>query len=96
MASKRTVVVAASAALVAVAGMAFAASPRNHKERTIALTEVPKAAMDGARTQLASISKAEIVTTKEGSTLYELKGKTSAGKTIELMVAPDGKVLGPE
>jgi hypothetical protein len=37
-----------------------------------------------------------VITTKEGQTLYELKGKTKAGKTVELMVAPDGKVLGPE
>jgi hypothetical protein len=97
MVSKRTVAVAAGAVLLAVAGIAVAAGPMHeHKEKQIALADVPKAAMDGARTQLTSISKAEVVTTKDGQTLYELKGKTTAGKTVELMVAPDGKVLGPE
>jgi uncharacterized protein YpmB len=97
MAGKRTVAAAAGAAFLAVAGIAIAAAPMHeHKEKQIALTEVPQAAMDGARTELTSINKAEVITTKEGQTLYELKGKTKAGKTVELMVAPDGKVLGPE
>jgi hypothetical protein len=96
MASKRTVALAAGAALLVVAGIAVAGPLHGHKEKPIALTDVPKAAIDGAHTQLASISKAEIVTTKDGQTLYELKGKSSTGKTVELMVAPDGKVLGPE
>jgi hypothetical protein len=96
MANKRTIPIAAGAALLAIAGIAVAGPMHEHKEKPIALADVPKAAIDGAHTQLSSISKAEIVTTKEGQTLYELKGKTNAGKTIELMVAPDGKVLGPE
>ena len=96
MASRRTLAVGTGVALLVAAGIAVAAGPHGHREKPIALSEVPQAAMDGARTQLASISSAEIVTTKDGATLYELKGKTSAGKTVELMVAPDGKVLGPE
>ena len=52
---------------------------------------------NAARAQLASISKAEQVTRKaDGSTLYEIKGKNSDGKTIELFVTPEGQVLGRE
>src|SRR3546814_16779732 len=58
-----------------------------HSERDIPLAQVPEAAMNAARAQLASISKAEQVTRKaDGSTLYEIKGKNSDGKTIELFV----------
>ena len=46
---------------------------------------------------MPSISKAEQVTRKaDGSTLYEIKGKNSDGKTIELFVTPEGQVLGRE
>jgi hypothetical protein len=68
-----------------------------HSEKKIALGQVPAAAMNAARGQLASITKAEQVTTKaDGRTLYEIKGKTSAGKTVELFVTPEGQILGSE
>ena len=106
MASKRTLTVVAGvgAAALAIAGVAIAQNEANenriigkHSERDIPLAQVPEAAMNAARAQLASISKAEQVTRKaDGSTLYEIKGKNSDGKTIELFVTPEGQVLGRE
>ena len=107
MASKRTLtfVAGAGAAALAIAGVAIAQSHEatenriigEHSERDIPLDQVPQAAMKAARAQLASISKAEQVTRKaDGSTLYEIKGKNSDGKTIELFVTPEGQVLGRE
>ena len=94
MASKRTLTVVAGvgAAALAIAGVAIAQNHEanenriigKHSERDIPLAQVPEAAMNAARAQLASISKAEQVTRKaDGSTLYEIKGKNSDGKTIE-------------
>ena len=107
MASKRTLTVVAGvgAAALAIAGVAIAQNHEanenriigKHSERDIPLAQVPEAAMNAARAQLASISKAEQVTRKaDGSTLYEIKGKNSDGKTIELFVTPEGQVLGRE
>lgn len=97
MASKRTLTVVAG---VAIAQNHEANENRiigKHSERDIPLAQVPEAAMNAARAQLASISKAEQVTRKaDGSTLYEIKGKNSDGKTIELFVTPEGQVLGRE
>ena len=90
---------------LAIAGVAIAQNHEanenriigKHSERDIPLAQVPEAAMNAARAQLASISKAEQVTRKaDGSTLYEIKGKNSDGKTIELFVTPEGQVLGRE
>lgn len=100
MASKRTFGIVAAAALLAAGGVAVAAGQYKEadeaSETTIALAKVPKAAMDGAKTQLTGISKAEQVKMKDGHTVYELKGKNKAGKTVELYVSADGKVLGTE
>lgn len=103
MASKRNLLIAAGVVALAAAGIAVAAQLHEqhenriigeHTERQIALDQVPPAAMTAARTRLASTTKAEQVTTKDGRTLYEIKGKTSAGKTIELFVSAQGDILG--
>ena len=97
MTGKQMLIAAVGAAVLTVPAIAIAANQvGEHSEKAIALSEVPKAAIDGAKSQLASVTKAELVTTKDGRTLYELKGKTSAGKTIELFVTADGQVLGTE
>lgn len=106
MASRRNLVIAAGVAVLAVAGVAVAAELHEqeenriigkHSEKKITLDQVPPPVMAAARTQLASISKAEQVTVKaDGRTLYEIKGKTSAGKTTELFVSAEGQVLGSE
>ncbi len=108
MASKRTLTAVAGvgAAALAIAGVAIAAQNREenenriigeHSERDIPLDQVPQAAMNAARGQLASVSKAEQVTRKaDGSTVYEIKGKNNDGETIELFVTPEGQVLGSD
>jgi len=107
MASKRTLVIGASAAVLAVAGMALAAQQNHeanenriigeHSEEEVALDQVPAAAMNAARTRLASVREAELVTRKaDGSTLYEIEGKDQTGKNVELFVTPTGQILGNE
>ena len=105
MASKRNLMIGAGAAVLAVAGVAFAAQQNNeanenrligeHSENEIPLNQVPAAAMNAARAKLASIREAELVTRKaDGSTLYELEGKDKAGKKVGLYITPEGQVLG--
>jgi len=106
MTTKRTLITAASAGLLALAGIAIAAEANErgehriigaHSEKAIALDQMPQAAIGAARAQLSSIDKAEQVTVKaDGRTLYEIKGKNKAGKTVELFVSPEGQVLGSE
>lgn len=100
MASKRTLGIAAAVAIAAVAGIAIAADQMGESnevsEQKIALNQVPQAAMQGARTQLTSIRKAELVQLRDGRTVYELKGKNQAGETVELYVAANGQIVGTE
>ncbi len=105
MANKRTLLTAAGVVVLSAAGIAIAAELEEqsenriigeHSEKKIALDAVPQAAMAAARGQLTSIRKAELVTANDGRTLYEIKGKTQAGKTVELFVSPEGQVLGSE
>lgn len=105
MASKRTLLIGTGVAVLAVAGVALAAQQNHeanenqiigpHSEKHVALDQVPQAVMDAARTQLASVREAELVTKKaDGSTLYEIEGKDQAGKKVEFFVTPEGQVLG--
>ncbi len=95
MIGRKMLIAAVGATMLAVP--ALAAEPvGKHEEKKIALSEVPKAALDGAKSQLASVTSAEQVTAKDGRMLYELKGKTKAGKMMELFVTPEGQVMGPE
>lgn len=100
MASKRTLGIAAAIAVAAVGGIAVAATEMGEKnevsEKHVALAQVPPPVMAGGRTRLASITKAELVKLKDGRTVYELKGNDKAGKSRELYVATDGKVVGFE
>lgn len=100
MASKRNLLIAGAIAAAAVGGIAIAADQMGEKnevsEQKIALDQVPQAAMQGARAQLTTVTKAELVKLKDGRTVYELKGKNQAGKTIELYVGADGQIVGTE
>lgn len=100
MASKRTLGIAAAVALVAIGGIAIAAKQMDEKnevsEQKIALDQVPQAAMQGAQTKLTTVTKAELVKLKDGRTVYELKGKSQAGETVELYVSAEGQIVGTE
>lgn len=100
MPSKRTLGIALGAAVLAIGGIAIAADrmgDRNEvSEQEIALSAVPQTAMAGARTRLASVTKAELVKLKGGRTVYELKGKDNAGETVELYVNAEGQMVGTE
>ena len=87
----------AAAAIAAIGGIAVAAVQiEEASEKKVALDQVPAAVMTGAQTELSGIKGAELVTLKDGRTIYEVKGKDKAGKTVELYVDTDGKVLGTE
>ena len=105
MASKRNLLIGVGAAVLAVAGVALAAQQNQeanenriigeHSEKEIPLNQVPAAAMNAARAQLASVREAELVTRKaDRSTLYAVEGKDKAGKKVEIYITPEGQVLG--
>lgn len=105
MASRKTLLVGAGVAVLAVAGVALAAQHNHeanenriigeHSEKHIALDQVPQPAMAAARTKMATVREAELVTRKaDGSTLYEFEGKDQAGKKVEMYVTPTGEILG--
>lgn len=97
MTRKQMFMAAVGAAVLMVPAIAVAADPvGEHQEKEVALNEVPPAAMEGAQTVLASVSRAEMVTTRDGRTLYEFRGRNDLGKAIELYVTADGQVLGTE
>ncbi len=94
MIDKCAIWIAAFSAVLAVPSMAAAGNPNashdEKSEKTVELSAVPKAAMDAAKTKLASVTSAELVTAKDGSTFYELTGTTKAGKTMKVQVKADG------
>lgn len=100
MARKRSFIIASGVGVVALAGVAFAAAERREKnevsERPIVLAQVPHGAMAGASEVLASVGGAELVKLKDGRKVYELKGKTHAGETLEVYVSDSGQVVGTE
>ena len=97
MTRKQILMAVVGAAVLMVPAIAIAAEPvGEHQEKEIALNDVPPAAMEGARTVLASVSRAEVVTTKDGRTLYEFRGRNDLGKPVELYVTADGQILGTE
>ncbi len=96
MVSRKNLWIGAVAAVAAISSIAIASERNEVSEKKIALSDVPAAAMQGARSQLASVTKAELVHLKDGRTVYELKGKSQAGKTVELYVSADGQVVGTE
>lgn len=96
MTRKQMFMAAVGAAVLMVPALAVADPVGEHQEKEVALNEVPPAAMEGAQTVLASVSKAEMVKTRDGRTLYEFRGRNDLGKTVELYVTADGQVLGTE
>lgn len=97
MTRKQRLMAAVGAAILAVPAIAVAADPvGEQQEKPVELNAVPPAAMEGAKTVLASVSRAEMVTTKDGRTLYEFRGRNDLGKTVELYVTADGQILGTE
>ena len=96
MTRKQMFTAAIGAAVLMVPAIVVADPVGEHQEKEVALNEVPPAAMEGAQTVLASVSKAEKVKTRDGRTLYEFRGRNDLGKTVELYVTADGQVLGTE
>ena len=96
MTRKQMFTAAIGAAVLMVPAIVVADPVGEHQEKEVALNEVPPAAMEGAQTVLASVSKAEMVKTRDGRTLYEFRGRNDLGKTVELYVTADGQVLGTE
>ena len=105
MASKRTLTVVAGvgAAALAIAGVAIAQNHEanenriigKHSERDIPLAQVPEAAMNAARAQLASISKAEARSMKSRArTATERRSNCSSRPKARCSAANDGSARG--
>jgi hypothetical protein len=83
----------AGAALV-LSGPAFAASKSEEaREKTVALSSVPKAAMDAAKQALgADPTEAKVISgTKPRQ--YELEARNAAGKEVAVHVRGDGTIV---
>ena len=46
-----------------------------------------------ARADLSIITSAERLELRDGTTLYEVEGRTSRGRERELIIAPDGTIV---
>lgn len=89
----KTKALTAFGAVALAGGLVTSAQAR---ETRIPLDRVPAVVMTAAKTQLSAISIAEQVT-RRGKLFYDVRGKRSSdGKTVELRISSDGKVLGLE
>jgi hypothetical protein len=63
----------------------------------VSLEQVPEPVMKAAREKLPDVRFDSAWKAHEhGQDVYEVRGKTSTGKTFEVEVTPDGKVVGLE
>ena len=63
----------------------------------ISLEQVPEVVMKAAKEKLPDVKFDSAWKAKEdGQEVYEIRGKTSAGKVFEVEVSPDGTVVGVE
>jgi uncharacterized membrane protein YkoI len=70
------------------------ANKEKEEGKEIAVTQVPKAAMDAAQNAAKGVNVTEAEVEEEnGQTVYILEGKASDGKDYEIEVTADGKVL---
>lgn len=92
------ILIAAVAANLALSGVAVAAGARgkNHEagERKLALSQVPHGTLAGATEVFESVIAAKLVKLKDGRTVYEVTGKTHAGRTAKFYISASGQVLG--
>ncbi|HVC98777.1 MAG TPA: PepSY domain-containing protein [Pirellulales bacterium] len=63
----------------------------------VPLEQVPEAVMKAARLELPN-ARFEMAWKKkeDGRLVYEVRGKTATGKTLEVEVTPDGEVIAVE
>ena len=81
-------------AVLILGGPLFAASKSEEaREKTVALSSVPKAAVDAAKQALgADPTEAKIINGTKPQQ-YELEAKTSAGKEVAVHVRGDGTIV---
>jgi len=96
---KRTLYLATLLALTFILGCACMESKckaKKEKEegKEIAVSQVPKAAMDAAQNAVKGVNLTEAEVEEEnGQTVYTLEGKATDGKECKIEVTADGKVL---
>jgi hypothetical protein len=84
---------AVSAALVASAPLFAASRSEEASEKTIALSSVPKAAVDAAKQALGSDPTEAKIVTGTKPQQYELEAKNASGQEISVHVHGDGTVV---
>lgn len=88
-----TIAIMVGAAL-ALGGPLFAASKSEEaSEKTVALTSVPKAAVDAAKQALGADPTEAKIITGTSPQQYELEAKTSGGKETAVHVRGDGTIV---
>jgi hypothetical protein len=75
--------------LVLLAGCGKAAAPKN--KTVVPMAEVPPVVMKAAQAKKPDVKFDMVVKTADG--IYEVQGKTKAGKIIEVEVSEAGEVL---
>lgn len=63
-------------------------------KKVMRIDNTPRMIVEGARTQLASISRIEQVTLRSGNMQYEVRGIDRNGKAMALRLDPEGGILG--
>jgi len=71
----------------------YAASPEEAKEKTVALSSVPKAAIDAAKRALGSDPTDAKIITGTNPQQYELQAGKDSGKEVAVHVRADGTIV---
>jgi hypothetical protein len=69
-------------------------SPKAVPVEMVPLEQVPETVMKSARERLPDVKfDTAWKNQKNGKQIYEIRGKTAAGKTLEVEVTPEGEVV---
>jgi hypothetical protein len=80
-------------AALALSGPLYAASNEEANEQTVALSSVPKPAMDAAKKALGSDPTEAKIISGTSPQQYELEARNSSGKEMAVHVRADGRIV---
>ena len=90
---KALIIPMAFGAALALNGPAFAAGSEEAREKTVALSSVPKAAVDAAKKALGSDPTEAKIITGTKPRQYELEARNASGKETSVHVRGDGTIV---
>jgi len=80
-------------AVLVLGGPAFTAEIEEAKEKTVAVSSVPKAAVDAAKQALGSDPTEAKIISGTNPQQYELEARNSSGKEVAVHVRADGTIV---